>query len=415
MTGASSIMPITSTSSTEARVYMTAANINVCSTCSINATGRGYVAVTTGRSRCVGNIDVAGHDGSTATFGGSHGGQGGISGAITTAGDTHGSFSQPTDLGCSGAFGSGAQYALAGGGAIRLNATGTLTVNGTIVANGVSTTNGSAGSGGSIFIQAGTLAGTTGTIQARGGHGTTGGTSGGGGRIAIYYGAASGQFAYPGSMITNVTAEGGTCSSVAYSGAAGTLYFYDTSKSQPYYGDLLINNLNVGSTVVAVTTFNLPTSTTSTSIAAQTLTKAAAFSNSQLGVVNYLGFYLNPNTAQNATGKISDDTLFTVSSATANALTVSSGDMTTVATGGNTFRMGLVLSNFEVKNLGKFDFTGGQIRVIEGDISSNNTTGFALDGVLKAYTLDLGTGVTYSGTANASKTITYECNSSSCP
>ena len=88
-----------------------------------------------------------------------------------------------------------------GGGAIKLNVSGTLTVTvgGTISANGNQGQNntggwndygGGGGSGGSVWIITNTLTG-TGKIQAIGGVGGYGdlfrGGGGGGGRIAIYY------------------------------------------------------------------------------------------------------------------------------------------------------------------------------------------------------------------------------------
>jgi len=105
---------------------------------------------------------------------GSHGGRGDV------AGVTYGSLMQPTSLG-SGGDGS------AGGGAIHLIATGTVTLNGKITAAGAKVQNGAAG--GSIWITANTLAG-TGTVSAAGGdRGDAGGswTGGGGGRMALEY------------------------------------------------------------------------------------------------------------------------------------------------------------------------------------------------------------------------------------
>ena len=74
--------------------------------------------------------------------------------------------------------GSQAQHSL-GGGIIRLEVSGTLTVNGSVDANGGMTSGGS-GSGGSVWITAGTLAG-TGTITA-----SSKDSVAAGGRIALY-------------------------------------------------------------------------------------------------------------------------------------------------------------------------------------------------------------------------------------
>src|SRR5208337_3495428 len=75
-----------------------------------------------------------------------------------------------------------------GGGAIRLNVGGVLTVDGQLSANGDwgLQDNSGGGSGGSIWVTAGTLAG-NGQITADGGEGELyGGGGGAGGRIALY-------------------------------------------------------------------------------------------------------------------------------------------------------------------------------------------------------------------------------------
>jgi hypothetical protein len=105
----------------------------------------------------------------------------------------------------------------AGGGAIKLTVSGTLTNNGIISANGQgpgSTNNqASGGSGGSLLIQTATLTG-SGTIQANGGAGYYAG-GGGGGRIALYYATNSGF------NLDLVTANGGAA---GVYGAPGTVY-----------------------------------------------------------------------------------------------------------------------------------------------------------------------------------------------
>jgi hypothetical protein len=113
------------------------------------------------------------------TSGGGYGGQGGPSGA---AGASYGSAISPADLGSGGGNG-------AGSGAIRLDVTGTLTVDGAITASGSGDAGG--GSGGSIWITTGTIAG-AGTLKADGGYGSNyycyGQCGGGsGGRIAVHY------------------------------------------------------------------------------------------------------------------------------------------------------------------------------------------------------------------------------------
>ncbi len=137
--------------------------------------------------------------------GGSYGGVGGGGPA------TYGSAAYPTDFG-SGGGESGS------GGAVRLDVTGALTLNGVVAANGVDTCSG-AGSGGSVYITAGTLGG-SGAIEATGGQSTCGDGGGGGGRIAVYCGNPASAFL----GITNVSAGGG-----GVLAAPGTAAFFDTT------------------------------------------------------------------------------------------------------------------------------------------------------------------------------------------
>jgi hypothetical protein len=123
---------------------------------------------------------------------GSGAGYGGLGGASATAapgGTNYGSAQQPVDQGSGGGFGSGPLYGGSqGGGAIRLNVGGVLTVDGQFSANGNwgFQDNSGGGSGGSIWVTAGTLAG-NGQITANGGEGELyGGGGGAGGRIALY-------------------------------------------------------------------------------------------------------------------------------------------------------------------------------------------------------------------------------------
>ena len=126
--------------------------------------------------------------------GGGYGGLGGWGGSnVDIGGPTYGSIAAPVDYGSGGfhqAGWDGNDYVGgAGGGAIRLSASGPVTVNGSILANGgnSSGTFGSygagGGSGGSVWITADSIAG-SGTIAANGGNPTATGGWGGGGRIA---------------------------------------------------------------------------------------------------------------------------------------------------------------------------------------------------------------------------------------
>jgi hypothetical protein len=120
--------------------------------------------------------------------GGGYGGEGGAS-ATAAGGAAYGSAARPVNQGSGGGLGSGAVYSASqGGGAIRLNVGGILTVNGRLTANGNPGLQDSSGggSGGSIWVTAGALAG-NGYISADGGAGDYfGGGGGGGGRIALH-------------------------------------------------------------------------------------------------------------------------------------------------------------------------------------------------------------------------------------
>ncbi|MCP4594991.1 LamG-like jellyroll fold domain-containing protein, partial [Neptuniibacter sp.] len=140
--------------------------------------------------------------------------------------DVYGSVLNPISLGSGGQAGSADT---AGGGAIILDVTGTITVNGTLSARGLTGAFDRDGAGGSINITCDTLGGTTGTINASGG--------GGGGRVKIAYSTMT----YAGSIY----AYGGEsdCS-------AGTIVLRDTDTQT--YGDLIIEDNDYGSKVIPI-------------------------------------------------------------------------------------------------------------------------------------------------------------------
>ncbi len=121
--------------------------------------------------------------------GAGHAGNGGRGGSqYAWAGSPYGDPANPWQPG-SGGGGSSAN-SRPGGGAIRIEATGHVTVDGEITAHGQSgaATHGSGGSGGSILINAHTIHG-EGLIGARGGGGDRHGGAGSAGRIAVHYDA----------------------------------------------------------------------------------------------------------------------------------------------------------------------------------------------------------------------------------
>ncbi len=129
--------------------------------------------------------------------GAGHGGRG-YRGPNGVAGGVYGETDAPVTPGSGGAGNNtdGALLGGSGGGAVRIAASGLVTINGTINANGLDTTHTSGGgSGGSIYITCDTFAGNSkGLLTAKGGIGSTVGSragDGGGGRIAVVYNPAS--------------------------------------------------------------------------------------------------------------------------------------------------------------------------------------------------------------------------------
>ena len=220
-------------------VNITASNANIQTGGEININSRGYAGGSC--NGCVGDGPGGGggiwDNGPRGGGGGGYGGNGGNGYAGGGGGTVYGSLTEPADFGSGG----GAAYSSAdggpGGGAIRLNVLGTLTVNGLIQSNGgdgfnwIDSHRGGGGSGGSIWIETGTLAG-NGLIQSNGGnsYGSTIGGGGAGGRIAVYYT----NIAYSGT----INAYGG----IGYQiGGAGTVYYKQASQTN---GNLTIDNNN---------------------------------------------------------------------------------------------------------------------------------------------------------------------------
>lgn len=142
---------------------------------------------------------------------GASSGQPGVHGGRVTKSpaETYGSPAQPVDLG------SGGTSSTAGGGAIRLVVTNLLRLDGRITANGTTWYQfGGASAGGSVWIDAGQLAG-RGTIHADGS--ATGSTAGSGGRVAVYYDDAS--------QWTGLAGSGARA--LAANAENGTAYFVD--------------------------------------------------------------------------------------------------------------------------------------------------------------------------------------------
>lgn len=98
----------------------------------------------------------------------------------------YGEVHAPTDPG------SGSRHTDSGGGAVRIIASGSVTIDGVIDVDALDTNASHArgGAGGSIYITCATFHGDGGHLTARGGRGNRSGGSGGGGRIAVHYQSA---------------------------------------------------------------------------------------------------------------------------------------------------------------------------------------------------------------------------------
>ncbi|MFC1952598.1 FG-GAP-like repeat-containing protein [Chloroflexota bacterium] len=176
--------------------------------------------------------------------GAGHGGNGGMCDCYyhVAGGTAYGSMTEPTEPGSGGG---GGTYAGAGGGVIRLDVTGMLTINGSVTADGDNArwlASDGGGSGGSIYITTHTLAG-SGSITVDGGNAVEYKAGGGaGGRIAIYY--------ITDNFIGVKSAHGG--SGIEY-GGAGTIF----TRGTDIYGDLIIhNNTTPGTTSIPDGTHN---------------------------------------------------------------------------------------------------------------------------------------------------------------
>ena len=173
--------------------------------------------------------------------GASHGGQGAHGtrlGHVFEPDVPYGHVESPGHLGSGGGGFGGVGPGGNGGGRVLIVAAdmvldGILSVDG-----GAGTNHSGGGSGGSITVQVGSLGG-SGQIRATGGGGGYGrdlGGAGGGGRIAISYDTMT-------LAQSNILVHGGDTGRLA---SAGTVYLVDDAEA---YGDLIVDNANVDSTL----------------------------------------------------------------------------------------------------------------------------------------------------------------------
>ncbi|MCP4985367.1 MAG: hypothetical protein GY928_04640, partial [Colwellia sp.] len=177
------------------------------------------------------------------------------------------------------------------------------------------------GSGGGIFISTGTLSG-TGSMTANGGkqtavYGLTAG--GGGGRIAVYYNDISGF------DTSKITAYGGIGNNA--NGGAGTIF---TKSSAQTYGDLIVDNVNIATTVYSTPLISVGTGT-STGLTADTMTDGTRSWRTD----DLAGIYLNPDINQGTTPNV----VFQILSNDSTSITVDNtfNNLTDIATTGATY------------------------------------------------------------------------------
>jgi len=213
-------------------VYVVCSNFTIEAGGSITADGNGYAG---GAQALIPILNGWGPGAGTyGKFGAGGGGYGGAGGtgfgdgpSYPLGGAAYGSTNAPVDPG-SGGGGSWFAPGVAGGGAVRIQATGRVTVNGSISANGMNAPDrGGGGSGGGIYIVCNVFGGNSGAvIRAKGGSGNIKEVgAGGGGRIAVVYHHAA-QRMEPMPKV-QIVANAGVGYGPPYS-ENGMIYFPDT-------------------------------------------------------------------------------------------------------------------------------------------------------------------------------------------
>lgn len=217
----------------DARVYIACSNLIVEVGGSIDASEKGYQH--DGTTQSTYGYGSGGGQSAGGTYrpgGGGHGGRGGDGATGKAGGTSHGSISMPQTPGSGGGTAGGGPYnAGEGGGVVRIEAAGKVTVNGTIAADGqVPAGNGGGGAGGSIYITCDAFDAAGGTIRSDGANPARPDRQGegGGGRIALVYNSAVGTpnvtfSAKPGSVLFTSSTRA----------KPGTLYLSDDSFFPP--------------------------------------------------------------------------------------------------------------------------------------------------------------------------------------
>ncbi|HVT45346.1 MAG TPA: Ig-like domain-containing protein [Thermoanaerobaculia bacterium] len=229
---AAKVTHVPTDASTIRTLTVSADEIFVSCTGSIDVTGRGFIGTVNWVGRTWPNTTVGG---SSEGAGGSHGGRG-----AATSAASYGSVFDPNTPGGAGANPSNTfancPTCSPGGGVARVRA-GTLHLDGQILANGIVQGIAGGGAGGSIRIDAQTIRG-EGEIRADGAS-VSGQNAGGGGRIALYYTSLELD-------PTKITAAGGrfsTGGTASQNGVAGTVYLKQESETgEGLREELIVDN-----------------------------------------------------------------------------------------------------------------------------------------------------------------------------
>lgn len=210
------------------RIWIVCTNFTLATNGTVNVDSKGYLGGTnfTGPG-WTNTLAAQGPGAGSGQCGAGYGGRGGSTFGFnqTGIGPAYGSASGPAEPGSGGAR--SATAGGNGGGAVRIEASGTASVSGTITANGSLGLGGGdgGGSGGSIAILCGQFGGSTnGLLRANGGAGNDTGGSGSGGRLAVLYTVS--PAVNPG---VRFSVTEGAKGSRGYTGQPGTLYLPDTA------------------------------------------------------------------------------------------------------------------------------------------------------------------------------------------
>ncbi len=327
----------------------------------------GYLgSITSGSAsaaRTNGNVSA----GASAFTGGSHGGYGGISSGTPAA--LYGDVYQPIMPGSGGTSNNTTDATYAGGnggGVIRVDVSGTFTLDGRLTANGGRGGQyDTGGAGGSIWVTAGTLSRSVAGVgvQANGGYGYYSG--GGGGRVALHYGALGGTWSV---TAASVQANGGTGANYG-SGGSGTILYRAGAEEN---GRLLLSApsglvSNYGRT-------RLGAFGAITSLSANLITTSAPLEPGTLA-----GRRIRPDASQALE--------LTVAANTSNTITVAEGGLTSVTAVGRVFAVAdrhtafdeLIVEGAMSVDLGRATITNGLTVRGAAQLDYNEITAATLD------------------------------------